>query len=52
VVVDAEGSKKTNKTTLRSKWGEVCEKVCKKKRKKGLDGISIVGTQVISHDRV
>jgi len=48
VVVDAEGSKKTNKTTLRSEWRGVRKKCAKKKKKaverkkKGLDRASIV----------
>jgi len=37
VVVDAEGKKKTNKTTLRSEWRGVC-----KKRKKEFDRADIV----------
>jgi len=33
VVVDAEGSKKTNKITRRSEWRGVQKKVCKKGKK-------------------
>jgi hypothetical protein len=41
VVVDAEGSKKTNKTTLGGAWRGVRKSV-QKEKKKGLDGVSIV----------
>jgi hypothetical protein len=41
VVVDAEGSRKTNKTTLRSEW-RGARKSVQKEKKKGLDGVSIV----------